>query len=188
MVVNKLDLVPASDRDLVVAAVRDRVHQRNPRALVVGAVGAAVDPALLHDVAEDVGPSDELPIRELMLGGHRHDHVHAEAVTELTSHDVEPAAVIDLLESPPTGVYRIKGTITVGWRSGVRRYAVNLAGRAVHVARLPTALTPPSCLVAIGAGLDHGEVAARLRRALQPTPAASARGLRRLGRHLRLSL
>src|SRR5699024_2997658 len=44
VVVNKLDAVPVADREAVVAAIRERVHQRNPRVLVTGTVLGRLDP------------------------------------------------------------------------------------------------------------------------------------------------
>ncbi|UVI35679.1 CobW family GTP-binding protein [Brevibacterium spongiae] len=82
VVVNKLDQIPEAERDAAVAAVRDRVHQRNPRVIVIGTSRARLDPTLIFDPgeadrrsahprrggaaagAEPIQP--ELPIRELM--------------------------------------------------------------------------------------------------------------------------
>lgn len=49
VLVNKLDRLPAERRERAVAAVRARVHARNPRALVLGTAHGIVDPALLFD-------------------------------------------------------------------------------------------------------------------------------------------
>ena len=49
VLVNKLDQLPVADRDTAVAAIRERVHQRNPRLLVVGTSFGRLDPALIFD-------------------------------------------------------------------------------------------------------------------------------------------
>src|SRR5699024_344589 len=80
VLVNKLDQLPAGERETAVEAVRDRVHQRNPRVIVIGTHHARLDPALIFDPgagerdhrrrgagepdAEPIQP--ELPIRELL--------------------------------------------------------------------------------------------------------------------------
>ena len=66
--------------------------------------------------------------------------------------------LIDLLESPPAGVYRMKGIVGVGksW------YVVNVVGATVHVAR--TKRPPgPGHLVAIGMDLDVDLVGRQIR-------------------------
>lgn len=49
VLVNKLDQVPAAQRESAVDAIRERVHQRNPRLLVVGTSYGRLDPALIFD-------------------------------------------------------------------------------------------------------------------------------------------
>ena len=49
VLVNKLDLVPSSEREDRLERIRARVHSRNPRALVVGTVLGRIDPHLLFD-------------------------------------------------------------------------------------------------------------------------------------------
>lgn len=49
VVVNKLDALPADQRAAAVDAIRQRVHQRNPRVLVTGTVFGRLDPSLLLD-------------------------------------------------------------------------------------------------------------------------------------------
>ena len=194
VVVNKLDGVPAGERDVVVERVRARVRRRNPHAHVVGAVGGRVAPELLYDVASTQDEPDQLPIRQLMLDahadGHPHDHVHAESVTVRADGPVAPGPLVDLLEAPPPGVYRLKGLVAVPARSAVRTYAVNVVGTSVHVATGRTARpTDGGGLVAIGTHLESAAVRERLRAALRPAPGTpDAAGFRRLQRLRRLSL
>ncbi|MCD1286573.1 cobalamin biosynthesis protein CobW [Brevibacterium sp. CCUG 69071] len=49
VLVNKLDQVPAEEREAAVEAVRSRVHRRNPRVLVIGTSFGRLDPTLIFD-------------------------------------------------------------------------------------------------------------------------------------------
>ncbi|WP_193045656.1 CobW family GTP-binding protein [Mycolicibacterium baixiangningiae] len=194
VVVNKLDQIP--DRAAALERIEARVRERHPEAHIVGAVGGRVDPALLYDVAAPGSDVGQLSFRELLLDDahdhahhddHNHDHVHAVSVTATSTGCVDPGALFDLLEAPPAGVYRIKGTVAVRYRERARSYVVNVVGPNVHVA----AGTPGSGngLVAIGTGFDVDEVRARVEAALRPSdgPVPTA-GLRRLQRYRRLSV
>jgi G3E family GTPase len=185
VVVNKLDQV--DDRAAVIARVENRVRERNPDAFVVGAIAGRVDPALLYDVAEHAETVGQLSFRELLIDDHHH-HVHAASVTATSVGGIDPGALIDLLEQPPSGVYRLKGVVTVGYRERKRSYVVNVVGASVHVTTAPPG-APGNCLVAIGTGLDVDDVRARIDAALRPhdgpVPAA---GVRRLQRYRRLSV
>ncbi|TRW89010.1 GTP-binding protein [Mycolicibacterium sp. 018/SC-01/001] len=186
VVVNKLDQV--ADPDAALRRITERVRETNPHAQIVGATAGRIDPALLFDVAaeEQVG---QLTFQELLKADNRpHDHTHADAVTVLSDGCVDPGAVLDLLEEPPAGVYRMKGTVAVRFRGAVRRYVVNVVGASVHVAPAP-ARAPANSLVAIGMHLDTDSVHAAVAAALAPTDGtASAADIRRLQRHRRLSI
>lgn len=187
VVVNKLDLLSPGDRAAYVGAIADTVHARNPRALVVGTSAGSIDPALLYGVSEAADDPAQLPLRELLLEEARpHPHVHADAVSVRAPAGADPGRVIDLLERPPAGVYRMKGTVVV--RSGTRwrSYAVNLVGSSIHVASAPRA--ERSELAAIGLHLDVDTVRHRLDHAVAPGAGAPpAVSLRRLQRYRRLS-
>ncbi|MGE2735809.1 CobW family GTP-binding protein [Mycolicibacterium vaccae] len=192
VVVNKLDQVPEADRPHVLRRVEDRIRPSNPHARVIGAVAGRIDPALLYDVSggEETG---QLTIRELLYESeasedHRH-HTHAESVTVVTDGCADPDAVLDVLEEPPAGVYRMKGTIAVRYRTATRRYVVNVVGPSVHVAPAAGPGAAGSSLVAIGVGLDADAVRSRLRDALAVTSdPAPATGIRRVQRYRRLSI
>ena len=112
----------------------------------------------------------------------------ADAVTEIGDGCVDPGAVMDLLEDPPPGVYRLKGTVAIRYRSTTRAYAVNVVGPSIHLAAAPPRARANS-LVAIGMHLDVDAVATRLRDALLPVEGAPpAEGIRRLQRYRRLSI
>src|SRR5690606_14950135 len=118
-------------------------HERNPRAHVVGVTAGRIDARLLFDTAPP-GDHDELPIRELLAAaahptgeggdiaatGHPshepHDHADAEAVTVQSDGAVDAGRVVDLLEAPGAGVYRLKGTVHVRSGRRTRSFVVNV--------------------------------------------------------------
>ncbi|HEX2283831.1 MAG TPA: CobW family GTP-binding protein [Mycobacterium sp.] len=197
VVVNKLDQIPDSERTPTLERVQRRVRELNSHALVVGTVGGRIDPALLYDLAGSDDEPGQLSLRELFFDAttaaapNAHaddDHAHADSVTVTSAGCIDPGKLLDLLENPPAGVYRLKGTIAVRYRSAVRSYVVNLVGASIHIATAgPTA--SPNCLVAIGMHFDTDDVRARLDDALRPDDgAAPANALRRLQRYRRLSV
>lgn len=197
VVINKTDLVPAGDREEVLARIEQRVRERHPEVQIAYAVGGRIDPRLVYDAAVPEDPPDELPIAALLReAAAEHEahvaHQHARAVTVSTPGTIEPARLLDLLEDPPAAAYRVKGTVAVATGQGPRSYQVNLVGRSAHVAaqRQParTAAAPTSELVAIGLELDPDAVRQRLADALAPAERPSTDGLRRLRQLVRVSL
>lgn len=189
VVVNKLDRIPADDRTAALSRIESRVRELNPDAHVVGAVSGRVDPRLLYDINDSV-EAGQLSFRELLLdeaaGDHdeHHDHVHATSVSVVGDGAVDPGPLIDLLEQPPHGVYRMKGTVAIG----KRHYLLNVVGTSVHVMTAPAA-AGASHLVAIGTHLDIEDVRVRLEEALRPAPEkVAAAGMRRLQRLRRYSV
>lgn len=191
IVVNKLDRLAEPDRGPMLDRVEQRVRQRNPAAPVIGTVGARIDPALLYDLPGSSDEPGQLSFRELMFDSVPHaddDHDHADAVTVTSAGSIDPAKLLDLLENPPSGVYRVKGTIAVRYRSTVRNYVVNLVGPGIHIATAP-AKAVPNHLVAIGMDLDTGGVRTLLDDVLSPHDGnATTDAIRRLQRYRRLSL
>lgn len=187
VVVNKLDQIPDDCRAAALDLIEKRVRERNPDANIVNTYRGRLDPALLFDVADRGDDFGQLSFRELLVD-EPHHHVHAAAVTATNDGCVDPDALISLLEQPPAGVYRIKGTIAVRYRERIRSYVVNVVGTSVHIAKAPrTAKT--NCLVAIGASFDIDDVRARIETALRPCAGvAPATGVRRLQRYRRLSI
>ena len=194
VVVNKLDQLPDGDRAPTLERVQRRVRELNPYALVVGTVGGRIDPALLYDVTASEDEQGQLSLRELFFDATTDahttddDHVHADSVTVTSAGCIDPGKLLDLLENPPAGIYRLKGTVAVRYRATVRAYIVNLVGPSSHIATAgPTA--SPNYLVAIGMHLDTDDVRARLEDALCPHDGpASASAVRRLQRYRRLSV
>ncbi|MCB1264077.1 MAG: GTP-binding protein [Mycobacterium sp.] len=189
VVVNKLDQIAADMRDEVLRRIECRVRESNPAAPVVGAVAGKVDPQLLYDVAEGDGGTGQMSFRELLIGesAHSHDahdHVSADSVTVMFDGPVDPGPLVDLLDRPPRGVYRMKGTVTVG----ARHYLVNVVGASTHVTTAVAGVRG-SHLVAIGIDLDRPDVRERLEQALRPcTKQVAAAGMRRWQRLRQLSI
>jgi G3E family GTPase len=197
VVVNKLDQISDAHRAPTLERVQRRVRELNPHALVVGTVGGRIDPALLYDLTGSDDEPGQLSLRELLFDATtpaaqdtdaNHDHAHADSVTVTSAGCIDPGKLVELLENPPAGVYRLKGTIAVRYRSTVRTYVVNLVGPSIHIATAgPTA--SPNCLVAIGMHLDTEDVRSRLDGALRPHDGpAPATAVRRLQRYRRLSV
>lgn len=197
VVVNKVDLLPEATREDTVAAIEARVREVNPAAQVVRTTHGRIDAALLHDVAHAEDPPDQLPLASLLraeraaqeTGQDAHDHVHATSATARTNGPVDPARVVDLLLDPPTGAYRIKGTVAVDTGRGRTGYVVHVVASQVHVAALRPA-PASSELVAIGVGLDAEGARARLEAALAPSagqPGTERDGRQRLERLRRLT-
>ncbi|HEX7349398.1 CobW family GTP-binding protein [Brachybacterium sp.] len=192
VVLTKTALLPPSRRRAVIEEITARIRRRNETAPIIEAPHGAIDPALVTDITDREDPAGQLPLaavtreaRREQARAHDHEHEHAEAVTARPSGPVDPGAVLDLLEDPPPGVYRIKGMITVRTPRGTRRHVVHLVGRHIHVAAC--APGTDDALVAIGPHLDTAAVRARLELALQEPQAGTAAGLRRLMRYRRLS-
>lgn len=182
VLINKTDLLPTASRAEVVGRITERVRSRNPEVPVVPIVCGGVDPELLFDVRRRVL---QPTLWEAAPADHEHRHAHAASIR--ADAPASPARLVDLLEAPPSGAYRIKGCVDVAAGRRSRSYLVNLVGRSIHVAALPRTEDVPRCLVAIGMELDEDEAAARLRDVFQLGDAPAADGLRRLRRYLRLS-
>lgn len=189
VVIGKTDLLPSDQRERTVERIRDRVRARNPHAPLVVARSGRIDPALVFDTASQTARHDELPIAtpERDESQDHEPHEHARAAAVALSGPVAPGALIDLLENPPDGAYRIKGRVRVDGPKAKRGFVVHLVGRMIHVAPLPE---PPLSgeLVAIGPQLDP-IIAQQALAAVAAAPAdrPDAAGLKRLHRYRRLS-
>ena len=208
VVLNKTDRLDPQIREDTLARIEQRVRERNPYAHIIRTHHGRIDPALVFDAAIRDEPADELPLRSLLLDAHtkldaKHHteaHQHATAVSTQSSGVVDAGRLLDLLEEPPPGVYRIKGVVLVNSGRRIQPYQVNLVGRSIHIRAHPGSLTAstlsgqlpanqnPNQLVAVGLHVDVPTTRARLRSAIEPTkgPGAAA-GFRRLQRYLRLS-
>ncbi|MDF1489161.1 CobW family GTP-binding protein [Tessaracoccus caeni] len=191
VVIGKSDLLPEGDRDRVLARIERRVRARNPDVHLVVAKNGRVDPDLLFDVLAEGEVQDRLPfaegLRDMDPDHGEHHHEHAAAVSRELAGPLSPSALLDLLQSPPPGVYRMKGRVRVRGPRGDRGYLANLVGGSIHISPLPQ----PPCfgeLVAVGMSLDVAQVGAHLDEVLRaPADRPDVAGLRRLFRYVRLS-
>ncbi|WP_307481159.1 CobW family GTP-binding protein [Microbacterium trichothecenolyticum] len=187
VVIGKVDLLPPGERATTLSRITQRVHARNPHVEVVVAEAGRIDPALVFDVAQRDEPPDELPLAALMRDEPHGGHEHARAATVVLDAPVAPGALLDLLETPPRGCYRLKGRVRIRGPRGERGYLVNVVGRMIHVTPLPDP-PPTGELVAIGLRLDAVAADRALRTvAAAPADRPDAAGLRRLDRYRRLS-
>ncbi|MGW5360906.1 CobW family GTP-binding protein [Actinopolymorpha pittospori] len=188
VVINKCDRLPAADREKALARIEHRVREVNPGVHIVRTSGGRIDPGLLFDIASTLDSAEELPFP----AAHREDHPagghqHAAAATIQSPGPVDPGRLVDLLEDPPPGAYRIKGRVAVRSSRGVRGYVVNLVGRSVHIVSNSVS-TEDSELVAVGLELHVDTARRRLEHALAPAGVAQAAGYRRLQHYRRLSM
>ena len=192
VVLNKVDLLDDARREAELARIEARVREVNPSAYVVRTSRGHLDPALVLDVAQPEAPEGELPLAALLrderLAEHsyEHDHVHASSVSVSSDQPVDADALVDLLESPPEGAYRLKGRVEVDLGRGRRIYVVHVVGRHRHVARASRGRA--GCeLVAIGLHLDDDGARARMEAVLRSGGRSTLRGVERLERLVRLS-
>ena len=191
IVINKTDRIPPPEREAAVARIVNRIRQRNPWARIISTAQGRLDPALVFDAALEPAPDGELSFAALLGSGpvrDLHPHPHADAVTVTALAPVDAGRLVDLLEHPPDGVYRLKGAVTVGAGSRRRRISVNVVGRHIHIAPHPVG-SGEDGLVAIGMHLIVASVRNRLESAVNPARSLSPNdGLRRLTRLRRLSI
>ena len=184
VVVNKLDQIAPEDREDTVRRIESRVRERNSRAQVIGVVDGRIDPAMLYDVAAATDEAGQLSFRDALVTAPPDTHTHADAVTVASAGAVDPDALLDLLENPPAGVYRMKGMLAVRQRTSVRTVVVNVVGPSIHIARGAPPPGSTHCLVAIGMHLDFDAVRRRIADGLRPADRpVSAAGVRRLWRY-----
>lgn len=217
VVINKTDRLPERLRADTLARITDRVRASNPHVHIVETTHGRLDPQLVFDgptaPAAAIAPvtsagaardrrspppgQAELPLAELAREEHERDqgddghghvaHPRADAVTVPTTGPVDPGRLADLIENPPAGVYRLKGTVPVDTGRGTRTHVLNIVGRQIHLTTRTT-VAGPGGLVAIGMHLDLPTVRASLETALALSgtrPAAA--DIRRLARYRRLS-
>lgn len=202
--INKVDALADDEREEMVARITARIRARNPAALIVQTSHARIDPGLVFDVAGLGQPDDQLPLAALLAepedratppagpGSHEHPHhahIHADAVTVPATAPIDPGRLIDLLEDPPTDVYRLKGVVPVRTARRTVRYGINLVGPTIDIEPHPARIDPDALgLVAIGVHPDAEQVRTRLQSALAPADAVpGSEALLRLGHYLRLS-
>ncbi|EPH03202.1 hypothetical protein HMPREF1531_01259 [Propionibacterium sp. oral taxon 192 str. F0372] len=182
VVINRIDELTAQERVGQVVRIEARIRQRNPRATIIHTRHGRIDPYLLLDTAPSTRPQQEtLPLE---APGSHHAHHHARSVSVTTDHHVHPGRIADLLESLPSGTYRLKGTFTTRHPSGRRDYVVHSVGGGISVERHPRSAIGGE-LVAIGAGMDEEETRRRMTEALVPCDKARVTDWERLQTYIR---
>ncbi|MEU6249415.1 GTP-binding protein [Glycomyces sp. NPDC047010] len=182
-VVNKCDRLPEDEAEDALSAIEARIRTSNPDVHIVRTSRGRIDPALVYDTASADDPEDELPLAALAREAHRDEagHSHAKSVTVRASGPVSPADLLELLEQPPPGAYRMKGALQVAAGARPRGVLVNVVGGQIDLAAHEAG--PGGELVAIGAHLDAEAARARMEKALAPSDDAA--GLRQLMRYRR---
>ncbi len=108
--------------------------------------------------AGDIDTGHPLGTGHVHVGHHHVGHgragsAHARSVSRTLRGPVAPGVLLDLLEHPPAGAYRIKGRVRVPGPRADRGYVVHLVGSMIHLSALAE---PPGSgeLVIIGPDLD----------------------------------
>lgn len=179
--INKSDRVDVP----VLARIEARVRESNPDVHLVRVSHGRVDPAVVFDADPARRWDEELPFAGSADPADAEHHAHARAVSASGPGPVAPSRLVDLLEDPSPGTYRIKGRVTVAVAGRRRGYVVNVVGRSIHVRSCRS--VDRSELVAIGPELDTDAERPRLAGAIEPSPRPDTTGLRRLQRYRRLS-
>ncbi|MGW1279085.1 CobW family GTP-binding protein [Streptomyces tsukubensis] len=162
VVLNKTDRIDDGEREKLRAAIGTRL---GPGAAVVESVYGRVDPELFFEprpASERVGQLafDDLLHDEHEQGaeGDHGTHLHAayESVAFTAHRPMHPRRLLDLLDSRPGGLYRIKGYVDFGPADPDRRYAIHAVGRFLRFTPEPWPRDAPrrTDLVLIGSGID----------------------------------
>lgn len=179
--VAEADLVVLTKTDLVEATAAEALCRSvNATAPLVHAVHGVLDPRLLLD-PDVLTAARDRPGRQLVLGEEEpHDHaghLHSayESVELVTDEPLDGAAVRELFDDRPPGLFRAKGFVDLG---GGERFTLHVVGRQV-------ALTPGvprgahgSSVVCLGAGMDVDAVRERLQRCMTVSDAQAGRARR----------
>ncbi|GAA1203869.1 GTPase, G3E family [Prauserella alba] len=174
------DLVVLNKVDRAADGVADLVRELAGPAPVLPAEFGRIDPELLFDrvtAAPDDGPRqltfDDLRLAEADTDDHDDHSAHAHAVYDTVTVEtgpLHPRRFAAFLETRPAGLYRMKGTVTVGVPGRRDAYDVHTVGAYVRAERVAPPGDQGSRLVLIGAGVD----AATLRAELEACSTAAA--------------
>ncbi|MFI6867399.1 CobW family GTP-binding protein [Nocardia sp. NPDC050406] len=178
VVVNKSDRVTPESLDALLTEVRALA---DPSPVYATAQGR-IDPGLLFDLpdrdARRPRVGEQLSFDELFAdheehhdcdghGCHDHRHLHDgyDTVSFTSTTELDPRALIDFFENPPTGLFRAKGTIAFAVPEDRRKFVLHMVGRHIVVEPTPWPRHEPRTtnLVLIGAGLDTSAALDRLK-------------------------
>lgn len=186
VVVNKADRVAPEALAALLAEVRTLA---DPAPVYATAQGR-MDPGLLFDTPdrESRRPrvGEQLSFDELFADhaaehhdcdghdchDHRHLHDGYDTVSFTSTTELNPRALIDFFENPPTGLFRAKGTIAFATPDDQRKFVLHMVGRHIVVEPTPWPHHEPRTtnLVLIGAGLDTTAALDRLRETVHTDP------------------
>lgn len=155
------DLVVLNKVDRAADGVAELVRELAGPTPVLHAEFGRVDPELLFDRVDRArgdGPRqltfDDLRFEDSDSADHDdHAHTRYDAVTVETG-PLHPRRFAAFLETRPAGLYRMKGTVSVGVPGHRDAYEVHTVGAYVRVDRVATTEDSGSRLVLIGAGVD----------------------------------
>lgn len=164
IVMNKLDLIDDDER----TNVREYIAAQNKRAMVIETEHSEVDTRLLFtggSHSDDNHHHDHGHSHE--HGEHcTHEHMHTKyrQITFDTRDDIDPKKVFALLEHPPKGVYRMKGTVNFGMKGMSRQFTVQFVAGRHEIKVLPQDRWQQATteLVVIGDSFDEMAVTQQL--------------------------
>ncbi|TCJ99413.1 CobW family GTP-binding protein [Nocardia alba] len=168
VLVNKADRIEAQ----ALAGLRAELADWIGQVPIYATTHGRIDPGLLFDDRAPDRPSvaEQLSF-DLLLDHHDHDdpdhrHLHDDYVSLAFTSEraLNPRALVDFLEDPPSGLFRAKGCVAFAVAGERRKFVVHLVGR--HVVLTPANWARGerrvSNLVLIGAGLDTEAASKRL--------------------------
>ncbi len=131
-----------------------------------------VDPTLLFDPPErDLRVAQQLTLDQVLRDDHDHDHTDHrhlhdgyDSVAFTSATPLDPRKLVDFLEEPPAGLYRMKGFVRFGVAGETRKFVLHTVGRHIRFHPMRWAKDEERCtqLVLIGAGLDCDAVTDRV--------------------------
>lgn len=172
VVLNKADRISAAELDEVRAELRPLC---GPVPIVTTSHGR-LDPTLLFDERALTLPDGprQMTIDEILAEvdphagedgeGHAHFHEEFESISFESPEPLHPRRLMQLLQDPPAGLYRVKGLVSFGDAQGAEAFEVQTVGRHITVGRSPRPRDPMTRMVAIGAGIDAAELREALAR------------------------
>lgn len=173
VVLNKVDRTPPGEREELLRLVSGLAAP----APVITTRHARVDPGLFFDREAGRARSHhdgQLSFEDLLSPADRTAHPHAtyRSVEFTAEAPLSPRRLTAFLDSRPTGLYRLKGTVHLGAGGEDRRWDLHAVGGFLrfHPAPWGRDETPGTRLVMIGTDLDAGALRAELAACVGPEP------------------
>ncbi|MBL1100334.1 CobW family GTP-binding protein [Streptomyces coffeae] len=175
VVLNKTDRVEEEER----RAVLETVEEIAPGIPLLTAEHGRVDPALLFDHRPRTTAEErfqQLSFADVCSGEHddhsRHLHAAYESVEFISAESLNPRRVMDVLDSRPAGLYRIKGFLHFAGAGADHKYGLHAVGSFLRFQPVPWEHGEPRAtqLVMIGTGLDADTLTKRLADCVETAP------------------